>query len=93
MQQDLGLVECGGCRRDLLGERTAAAWPRDPLGNADPKPPHPFVAGRITEGARSVPYCSACLTVRQAPTRTDPSYQNDQSPWLQNAVRAMEDGE
>lgn len=47
-----------------------------------------LIGGRI--GDR--PYCVHCVAVRRPPQRTDPSWQGNDSPWQQNAIRDMEDG-
>lgn len=62
---DLGLCDCAGCDRELIGENTARVTPRRYWGR------RPAVAGRVLDPATGSmrPYCPACLPVFEAKGR------------------------
>ena len=76
---DVPMCNCAECQCELYGE---SARGQIALGPGSPE----FVAGRIY----GRPYCSACLQVRRPPPGQ--GTKDDESPWGENAVRALEDG-
>ena len=99
----VGLCNCAGCGKELLGERTRLLLDDGVIrvGAAGNLPPD--VAGRIMDR----PYCSACLAHRNSDAADmlipqipgvgrgdcgNSSWADDSSPWQENGIRIMEDG-
>ena len=99
---DVGLCNCALCGCELLGERTRLLLDDGVIRTHAELPPD--VAGRIM----GRPYCSACLAHRNSDAADmlipqipgvgrgdggNSSWADDSSPWQENNIRIMEDGE
>lgn len=93
-RDDFGWVNCAGCDREAIGERSfcRAVLYVPPDGKPGViRADDVVVAGRI--GDR--PYCGTCLPIQEAEVRKPPAGWGgpveDTSPWQHNAIRIMED--
>lgn len=96
-EESIGLVNCGICDKELLGERATKFFDR----NFTTKPPwvtQPPVAGRIWAGVRHMPLCRDCLATRSTCGHSSIRYKpirharyDEDNPWQQNNVRILEE--
>ena len=99
---DIGLCNCAGCGKELLGERTRLLLDDGVIRTHAALPPD--VGGRIMNR----PYCQKCLGHRNSEAadmlipqdvgvgRGDmigSSWRDEASGWQENNIRIMEDGE
>ena len=84
---EIKLCNCAECRRELLGD-SLRVWYFGLAEDRRKRYPSP-VAGRLL----GRPYCEECISTRPRPKTGVAQPVREESPWSENGVRELEDGD